>query len=57
MNKCNKCGKTLKTDKETYLYFDTNNIAITKSMSKIYFCKECLENYYKKGNKKWIVFK
>lgn len=42
-NKCSVCGKELKSDKETFIYFDPSNRAITKSMSNVYFCKECME--------------
>lgn len=42
---CICCNKELKTEKEVFLYFDPNNIAITKSMSKKYFCAECLKKY------------
>ena len=51
-NKCCVCGKELKNDKETYLYFDPSNIAITRSMSDKYFCKECLERYEKYGQER-----
>ena len=43
--KCNRCKKVLEKDKDVYLYFDPNNIAITRSMSNKPFCKECAEKY------------
>lgn len=43
--KCSNCGKIIEKDKDVYLYFDPNNIAITKSMSNKPFCKECAEKY------------
>lgn len=45
--KCCDCGRELKNDKEVFLYFDPSNAAITKSMSKHYFCRQCMERFNK----------
>lgn len=46
-DKCYMCKKEIKGT-ERYLYFDPSNIAITKSMSKSFFCsKECVKRFEK----------
>ena len=45
---CCECGKTVNSEKELFIYFDSSNIAITKAMADKGYCKEC----YKK---KWGV--
>ena len=39
--KCCMCGKELKEEKQQFIYFDSSNIAITKSMENKIFCKDC----------------
>jgi hypothetical protein len=43
---CCVCGKTVKNEKELFIYFDSANRAITKMMADKGYCKQCYE-------KKW----
>lgn len=38
---CCVCGKVLPDEKDQFVYFDSANSAITKSMAKKVFCKDC----------------
>lgn len=48
---CSECGKQLKSEKELFVYFDSSNRAITKSMSDKGYCKECYKKKWKNNLK------
>jgi hypothetical protein len=44
---CCECGKIVKSEKELFVYFDSANISITKSMSNKGYCQECYKKKWK----------